>query len=171
MTVLQSRMIVFVAIGGLFAMMGGIVYYASLDVPGLETAEIKLSSVKLIDVNSIENSVKLETTFLVKNPSEKTFTVPVISYELFANGKSLGESQYSTADIAMPGRAAFYSGAEIGLKNKFQFVLSEDIAEEYEAIITGNDVEYSVTGIIVVETSWSMIEKEFESTLDTSDFS
>ncbi len=66
----------------------------------------------------------------------------------------------------MPGRAAFYSGAEIALKNTFQFVFSEDIAEEYEAIITGNDVEYSVTGRIVVETSWSMIEKEFQSTLD-----
>ena len=171
MTTLQSRMIVFIAIGGLLAMMGGMVYYASLDQPKLETAEIKLSSVKLIDVNSIENSVKLETTFLVKNPSEKTFTVPVISYELFANGKSLGESQYSTADIAMPGRAAFFPDAEIGLKNKFQFVLSEDIAEEYEAIITGNDVEYSVTGIIVVETSWSMIEKEFQSTLNVKDFS
>jgi len=166
MTALQSRMIVFIAIGGLFAMMGGMVYYASLDVPGLETAEIKLSNVELIDVNSIENSVKLETTFLVKNPSEKTFTVPVISYELFANGKSLGQSQYSTADIAMPGRAAFYSGAEIGLKDTFQFVFSEDIAEEYEAIITGNDVEYTVTGMIVVETSWSMIEKEFQSTLN-----
>jgi len=66
----------------------------------------------------------------------------------------------------MPGRAAFYSGAEIGLKNTFQFVFSEDIAKEYEAIITGNDVEYTVTGIIIVETSWSMIEKEFQSTLN-----
>ncbi len=77
---LQSRMIVFIAIGGLLAMMGSMVYYASLDQPKLETAEIKLSNVELMDVNSVEKSVKLETTFLVKNPSEKTFTVPVISY-------------------------------------------------------------------------------------------
>ena len=53
-------------------MMGSMVYYASLDQPKLETAEIKLSNVELMDVNSVEKSVKLETTFLVKNPSEKT---------------------------------------------------------------------------------------------------
>ncbi len=71
------------AIGGLLAIMGGIVYYASLDIPQLEQVEIKLSDVELLDVNSIENRAELKVTFLVKNPSEKTFTVSFISYELF----------------------------------------------------------------------------------------
>lgn len=161
----QGRWILLVAIVGLLAMMAGMFYYVGLDKPLLETAEIKLFDVEIIDVNSIENSIKLQIVFLVKNPSAKTFTVPVIAYELFANGKSLGSDAYSTADIAMPGRAAFYGGTEIPLKDFFNFVLSEEIADEYDAIASGEQIEYRVTGIITVENAWSIIEKDFESIL------
>ena len=165
---LQGRMILFAAIGGLLALMGGIVYYSSLDQPKLQLAQVELTSVELGEVNTVENRATLETTFLVKNPSDKTFTVPLISYELFANGKYLGTSQYSTEDIAMPGRAAFYPGSEISLKSTIQFVLSDSIADEYKAITSGEKVEYSVKGKITVETAWSLVEKEFQSTLRTT---
>ena len=158
-------MILFVAIGGLLAFMGYIVYYASLDNPQLEQIEIILASVELMEVNSIENRAELQTTFLVKNPSEKTFTVPLISFELFANGNSIGTGQYSTEDIAMPGRAAFYPGAEIPLKSKFHLVLRDTNAPEYELITNGQQVQYSVEGIVTAETAWSLIEKEFQSSL------
>jgi len=46
--------------------MGGFVYYASLDIPELELIEIKLDNVELLDVNSVENKVKLRTTFFGK---------------------------------------------------------------------------------------------------------
>jgi len=146
--------------------MGGIVYYASLDIPELELMEIKLDNVELIDVNSIENKVKLRTTFLVKNPSKKTFTVATIVYDLFVNGKSIGAGAYSTADIAMPGRAAFYPGSEIQLKNIFELILTDTNAQEYQSIIEGESLQYSVKGIVTVETAWSLIEKEFESSLE-----
>ncbi len=158
-------MILFVAIGALLALMGGGVWYASLDIPRLEKAEIELSNVELVDVNTIENHAKLQTSFLVKNPSERTFTVSVITYELFANGNSIGTGQYSTADIAMPGRAAFYPGSEIILKNQFQLFLSDTNAVEYRSITSGEQVKYSVKGIISLETAWSIIEKEFESSM------
>ena len=166
MSVLQGKTILYAAIAGLLAIMGGIVYYASLDIPQLEQIEIELSNVEILDVNNIENRAKLQTTFLVKNPSEKTFTIPVITYELFVNGNSIGSGQYSTADIAMPGRAAFYPGAEIPLKNIFQLTLTETNAPQYQSIIEGESVQYSVKGIVTVETAWSLIEKEFESTLE-----
>lgn len=165
MSLLQGKTILYAAIGGLLAIMGGIVYYASLDNPQLEQIEIELVSVELLDVNSIENRAKLETTFLVKNPSEKTFTVAIIAYELFVDDKSIGTGQYSTTDIAMPGRAAFYPGSEIPLKNIFQLILSETNAAEYQAIVKGESLQYSVKGIVTVETAWSLVEKEFESTI------
>ncbi len=145
--------------------MGGIVYYASLDIPELERIEIELSDIELIDVNSIENTAKLQTTFLVKNPSDKTFTVAIIAYELFVNGESIGTGQYSTTDVAMPGRAAFYPGSEIPLKSIFQLVMSETNASEYQSIIEGESLQYTVKGIVTVETAWSLVEKEFESSL------
>lgn len=160
---LQSKMVVYAAIGGLLAMMGGFVYYASLDNPFLEQVEIELDNVEVIDVNNIENKAKLEVTFMVKNPSEKTFTVPLIAYELFANGQSIGSGQYSTEDIAMPGRAAFYPNVEIPLKSNFYLSMSNTSPDLYNSVINGG-VEYTANGVITVETAWSLIEKEFPST-------
>lgn len=159
---LQSRTTVFAAIAGLLAMMGGFVYFASLDNPELEKVTIKLQDVKVIDVNTIDNSAKLEVSFLVSNPSEKTFTVPVISYELYANGELLGSGLYSTEDVAMPGRAAFYAGVEIPLKNLFILTKSTVSDEIYDSIVNGDEIDYSAKGVITVETSWSLIEKEFD---------
>jgi len=158
-------MILFAAIGGLFALMGFFVYYASLDNPQLEQIEIELVGVEVIQVNSIENRAELETTFLVKNPSEKTFTVPLITFELFVDGKSIGKGQYSTEDIAMPGRAAFYPGSEIPLKTKFYLVLSDSIVQEYQDIINGGGMRFSAEGEITAQTAWSIIEKEFQSSM------
>jgi len=145
------------------ALMVTIVYYASLDIPDLELMEIKLDNVELLDVNSIENKVKLQTTFLVKNPSEKTFTVPIIAYELYVNGKCLAEGKYSTEDIAMPDRVRFYPGSEKPLKNIFVVILTDTNAQEYQSIIEGESLQYSVKGIVTVETAWSLIEKDFKS--------
>jgi len=39
---LQSKMILYVAIGALFAFMGGIVYFSTFDLPELEKSEIEL---------------------------------------------------------------------------------------------------------------------------------
>lgn len=159
-------MTVYAAIAGMLALMGGIVFYGSLDVTEIETAEIKLQNVKVIEVNTVENHVKLEIIFLVKNPSDKTFTVPLISYDLYANGKHIGVGQYSTEDIAMPGRAIFYSGAEIPLKNFFNLVRSDTNSDVYQMIVDGNeDIRYNIEGIITVETSWALIEKDFQSSL------
>jgi LEA14-like dessication related protein len=168
LSLLQGRTILFVAIAGLLAIMGGIVYYASLDNPQLERIEIELTDVEIIDVNNIENQAKLQTTFLVKNPGEKTFTVAIISYELFVNDNSIGTGQYSTADIAMPGRAAFYPGSEIPLKNIFQLILTDTNASEYRSIIEGESVKYTVKGIVTVENAWSLVEKEFDNSIELS---
>ncbi len=163
---MQGRTILFAAILGLLGIMGGFVYYASLDIPNLEQIQIKLDNVELLDVDSVENKVKLRITFLVKNPSEKTFTVSSIAYDLFVNGKSIGAGSYSTADIAMPGRAAFYPGSEIPLKNIFELVLTDTNDQEYQSIIEEESLQYSVKGIVTVESTWSLIEKEFESSLE-----
>ena len=159
---LQNKMIVYAAIAGLFGMMGIIVWYASLDNTELEQVEIKLLNVEVKDVNKIENSVKLEVTFLVKNPSEKTFTVPIIGYQLYADGQLLGSGQYSTEDISMPGRAIFYSGVEIPLKNTFILNESDVNSEIYQAVLNGNISSFSAEGSITTETSWSLVEKAFK---------
>ena len=159
---LQNKIIVYAAIAALFGMMGIIVWYASLDNSELEQVEIKSLNVVVGDINKIENSAKLEVTFLVKNPSEKTLTVPIISYKLYADGILLGSGQYSTEDVAMPGRALFLSGVEIPLKNTFILKASDINPETYQAVLNGNISSFSADGSITTQTSWSSGEKAFK---------
>jgi len=157
-----GRIILVVAILALLGMMGGGVYYASLDNPELERATIELSDIELRDVNTIENRATMTVTFLVGNPSDITFTIPLIAYELFADGISIGSASYSTEDVAMPGRAAFYPNTEIPLKSKFSMTQMDVNKDVYEKIVTGQDVQYSAKGVITVESAWSIVEINFD---------
>ena len=157
-----GRIILVVAILALLGMMGGGVYYASLDNPKLEQAVVELSGVELRDVNTIATRATMTVIFLVANPSDLTFTIPLIAYELYGDGISLGSASYSTQDVAMPGRAAFYPGTEIPLKNKFSFVLTDVNETVYEKIVTGQSVEYSAQGMVTVESAWSIVEMNFD---------
>ena len=82
---LQSKMTVYVAVAGVLVLMGGIVYYASLDNVELEQVEIKLTNVELRDINTIDNQAKFDVTFLITNPSDKAFTVAIIDYEIYGD--------------------------------------------------------------------------------------
>ena len=159
---LQSKMTVYAAIAGVLALMGGIVYYASLDNEQLEQAEIELTNIELKDVSAIKNQAKFEVTFNVKNPSDKTFTVGQIGYQIFGDGVLLGSGQYSTADIALPGRAVFYPGAEVPLKNTFTINKDEVGPEVYQSAIDGKISSFTAEGSLTTESSWSVMEKEFK---------
>ena len=99
----------YIAIGALFAFLGGMVYYSTLDFPELEKSELKLLSVNVVEIDSIRDRMYLDLVFGITNYGERTVTVPEISYELFANGKSLGSSSYSVSDIPLNGRALLLS--------------------------------------------------------------
>ena len=159
---LQSKMTVYAAIGGVFALMGGIIYYASLDNVDLEQVEIKLTSVKLMDINIIDNQAKFEVTFLIKNPSDTTLTVSVIDYQLYGDDVLLGSGQYSTTDVSMPGRAGFYADTEIPLPNIFVLSKSNVSSEVYQSAIEDGINNFSAEGIITTESTWSVSEKEFK---------
>jgi LEA14-like dessication related protein len=160
---LQSKMTVYAAIGGVFALMGGIVFYASLDNVDLDQVEIDLISVELRDSNTTNDQAKLDVTFLIKNPSDTTLTVSTIDYQLYGNGVLLGSGLYSTADIALPGRALFHSGAEVPLKNIFILSKSDVSSEIYEDVVSGKITSFTAEGRIITQTSWSEAEKEFKS--------
>jgi LEA14-like dessication related protein len=159
---LQSKMTVYLAIAGVFALMGGIIFYASLDNVDLELVEIELTSVKLKEINTVNSQAKFDVTFLVKNPSDKTLTVSIIDYQLYGDGELLGTGLYSTADIALPGRAMFISGAEIPLKNIFVLSKSEINPELYEEMINEKIVSFTAEGRITTQTSWSEVDRDFK---------
>ncbi len=159
---LQSKMIIYVALAGCLALMGGIFYYGNLDSVQIEQVEIELTNVELRDVGTINNQAKFDVTFLVKNPSDKTFTVPLIEYQLYGDGILLGSGQYSTVDISMPGRAGFFPDVELPLKNIFVFEKSEVNSEIYQNAIENRINSFSAEGSITTQSSWMTVDIEFK---------
>lgn len=162
----RGRISIIGAFIGLGLIMLGFVYYASLDNPQLEQVQVDLVSVKVLDTNSIDKRADLEVVFLVTNPSQRTLTLSNISYVLFANDRPVGNGEYSTEDVAMTGRAAFYPGQSIEIPSTLNLVYTDQVADVYSAIINGEHVSYKITGQVSVESAWSIVEKQFESTLN-----
>jgi len=158
-------MILYVALGGLFAFMGALVFFSTLDFPELEKSELELLSVDVVEIDSISNRMYLKLIFGVTNYGERTVTVPVISYELFANGKSLGSSSYDVSDIPMNGRALMLSGMQVPLVGEMTVNLTDDIKDIYEAIAAGESLDYRVTGQYTIETAWQVVDIQFDSSI------
>ncbi len=87
----------------------------------------------------------------------------MITYELYADGEFLGLGQYSTEDIAMPGRAIFSAGAEIPLKNIFELKMADVNHEIFLHILDEDINSFRAEGTITTESAWSTIEKKFDS--------
>ena len=160
-----SKIIVYCAIGAMFAFMGGIVYFSTFDIPELEKSELELLSVNVAEIDSVENRLYLEVIFGVTNHGERTVTVPEISWQLFADGKSLGSSSYSVSDIPLTGRALLTSGLQVPLVGEMTVNQSDDIKDIYEAIAAGESLDYRVTGQYTIETAWQVIDIPFESSI------
>ena len=158
-------MILFVAIGGLFAFMGGIVYFSTLDFPELEKSELDLLSVDVVEIDSIDNRITLNIIFGITNHGERTVTVPEIGFQLFANVKLLGSSSYSVSDIPLNGRALMMSGMQVPLVGEITINQTDDIKDVYEAIAAGESLDYRVTGQYTIETAWQVIDLPFDSSI------
>ncbi len=158
-------MTLYAAIGAMFAFMGAMVFVSTMDFEELEKGEIKLVGVEVTNVNSIENHFTLTSTLLISNHGERTFVIPIITYDHFVNGKLLGNTAYNVEDIPMTGRAPFFPGVEINLETYLKLYLTEENRDVYLAIINGEHVKHSIKGQFTVETAWQLVEKSFESSL------
>ena len=87
------------------------------------------------------------------------------SYELFANGKSLGSSSYSVSDIPLNGRALMLPGMQVPLVGEITINLTDDIKDIYEAMAAGESLDYRVVGQYTIETAWQVIDTKFDSSL------
>jgi hypothetical protein len=160
-----SKILVYAAIGAMFAFMGGIVYYSTFDIPELERSELELLSVDVVEIDSIANRMFLDVVFGITNHGERTVTVPEISFEFFANGMSLGASSYSVSDIPLNGRALMMSGMQVPLVGEITINLTDDNKDIYEAIAAGESLDYRVIGQYTIETAWQVIDVQFDSSI------
>jgi len=161
----RGRVVILGAFAGLGVLMLLLVLFANSGQDTLKQVNIDLVGVKLIDVDKINNRAHLEVLFNVTNPTTITSTIPSINYDLLVNGKDLGSGHYSTEDIAMAGRAPLFPSSTVTFTNTFELVGTDQISNEYKAITTGQPVSYKVTGQVTVESAWTLITRDFQSTL------
>ena len=145
--------------------MGGIVYYSTFDIPELEKSEFELLSVSVVEIDSIQNRMYVDVVFGITNHGERTVTVPEISFQLFANGKSIGSSSYSVSDIPLNGRALMLTGMQVPLVGKITINLTDDIKDVYEAMAAGESLDYRAVGQYTIETAWQVIDIQYDSSL------
>ena len=145
--------------------MGGIVYYSTFDIPELEKSEFELLSVSVVEIDSIQNRMYVDVVFGITNHGERTVTVPEISFQLFANGKSVGSSSYSVSDIPLNGRALMLTGMQVPLVGKITINLTDDIKDIYEAMAAGESLDYRAVGQYTIETAWQVIDIQYDSSL------
>ena len=107
----------------------------------------------------------LNVVFGITNYGERTVTVPEISFDLFADGVSLGASSYSVSDIPLTGRALLTSGLQVPLIGEITVNQTDDIKDVYEAIAAGESLDYRVTGQYTIETAWQVVDIQFDSSL------
>ena len=161
----RGRVVILGAFAGLGILLLSLVLFANSGQDTLKQVNIDLVGVKLIDVDKINNRAHLEVLFNVTNPTTITSTIPSINYDLLVNGKDLGSGHYSTEDIAMAGRAPLFPSSTVTFTNTFELVGTDQISNEYKAITTGQPVNYKVTGQVTVESAWTLITRDFQSTL------
>ena len=149
----------------MFAFMGGRVYYSTFDIPELEKSEFELLSVSVVEIDSIQNRMYVDVVFGITNHGERTVTVPEISFQLFADGKSLGSSSYSVSDIPLNGRALMLTGMQVPLVGKITINLTDDIKDVYEAMAVGESLDYRAVGQYTIETAWQVIDIQYDSSL------
>ncbi|MBI1828184.1 MAG: hypothetical protein HYR87_01705 [Thaumarchaeota archaeon] len=160
----RGRVVIFSAFAGLGILLLSLVLFANSGQDALKQVNIDLAGVKLVDVDKINNRAHLEVLFNVTNPTTITSTIPSINYDLFVNGKHRGSGHYSTEDIAMAGRAPLFPSSTVTFTNTFELVDTDQISNEYQSIINGQPVSYKVTGQVTVESAWTLITRDFEST-------
>ncbi|MDE1867735.1 MAG: hypothetical protein KGI08_08530 [Thaumarchaeota archaeon] len=153
----------FVGLGGLMLFF---YLYANSYQPQLNQVTVNIQTIKLLSVDKINNRANLEIDYMLYNPTTITSTISTINYELYANGKDIGQGHYSVEDIPMAGRPELFPNSNMTVPDDtFQLVNSPSIADVYDSIVKGDSVKYEAKGQVTIESTLTLITKDFDVTL------
>lgn len=152
----------FLGLGGLMAFF---YLYANSYQPELQQVTINLQTVKVLDVDKINNRADLEVDYFLTNPTSVTSTISTIDYDLYANGQDIGQGHYSVEDIPMAGRPALFPDGNMTVTDKFDLVDTPNISAIYGEILKGGQVKFEAKGQVTIESTLTLITKSFDSVL------
>ncbi|MEO9276721.1 MAG: hypothetical protein ABI340_02925 [Nitrososphaera sp.] len=158
----RGRAVILACFAGLGLMMLYFVFYANSFQPELQKVDVSLVSIKLLDVDKIDKRAHLQVDYMLSNPTSVTTTISTINYDLYANGKKIGEGHYSVEDIPMAGRPALFPGGNVTVSDRFELVYTESIDSEYNAITSGQPMKFESKGQATIESAWTLVTKDFD---------
>lgn len=128
-------------------------------------------TVRLVKVEVVKNAtavnpriVQLNLIFGVHNPTDKSLTTSRIEYQLFANGRPLGDGLLSYEDVPVNGRPQLFSNTDAQLQSQFTITPSNSNAEIMKLITnqsTGKKITWKVVGEADIESGFSSASKSF----------
>ena len=136
--------------------------YANSFQSDLDKVTIQVDSVNVLDENKLNKRAHLDVRFNLQNPTSVTLTVSTINYELFANGKSLGQGHMSTEDIPEAGRPILFANNNATLPNTFDLVNTDGIANEYSDIMNNQPTKDEIKGQVTIQSFLTEITKDFD---------
>jgi len=158
----KGRVVIMAAFVGLGLLMLFFYLYADTFQPTLQQVNINLQTVKVLNIDKINNRANLEVDYFLSNPTTVTSTISTIDYELYADGKDLGEGHYTVEDIPMAGRPALFSGGNTTVTDTFGLIKNSNISDVYDSIIKGEPVKYEAKGQVTIESTLTLITKDFD---------
>jgi hypothetical protein len=112
--------------------------------------------------NQTDSIVTIKPTFTLTNHNDVTLTTESIDYELFADGKSVGSSTISYADVPVVGRPEMFSNTTVNIPGSFYYQLSNDNVVIFKKVRDNNtSVNWSATGTASIETGTTVLDKPF----------
>jgi len=160
-----GRLVIIGCFAGLGAMMIFFILYANSFQVDLNKVTIQIENIKVLDQNNLDKRAHLDVRFTIQNPTSLVLTISNINYELYANGKDLGEGHFTTEDIPEAGRPPLFANGNLTLSTTFDLVNDGKISKEYLAITTVQPVKYEAKGQITIESFLTAITKDFDSAL------
>jgi len=137
----------------------------------LNKLSIKLSKVEAVpqDITNASQKAQLNVYFNVYNPTQQTLTTSRIDYQLFADGKSLGNGTLSYEDIPLNGRPQLYYNSNSTLKSSFLLTSSNANTPILKRLLSNPEaakqIKWSVEGVAQIESGFSSSPKKFSTQL------
>ncbi len=157
---------IFVAIA---ATLAGLVAFTEWEGEAIDLSfSVTLENVKMKKIDDDNPDLMIvQADLSVFNETERILTVSRISYDLYANEILVGRGSLSFADIPLSGRAPLFSGSSTTFPSEMQLRKSPEVMEIWDKLSNNDtvDITWRAEGVAQIETAFSIIEKDFNSTL------
>jgi|GraSoiStandDraft_46_1057282.scaffolds.fasta_scaffold16539_3 hypothetical protein len=137
----------------------------------LNQLTISVSKVEAVnpDVANDTQRVQLNVYFNVYNPTRNVLTTSRLDYQLFADGKPLGQGILSYEDIPLNGRPQLYYHSNTTLKSLFEPTYSNANILLLNKMLSNPDIvkqiKWRVEGEAQIESGFSSTPKQFNAEL------